>query len=130
MQYFTSCAHFTSDTHVLDLGQAVSLKRYKDRILDLVQWIFDAYLLVLPCNSTCVGDYLDSEAFSALDLLLRATQPPTKDTHDAKLESLVECYEELSAQRMASGLKDLRYNLPSLEKVILVGGSERVETVS
>ncbi|KAJ2920857.1 hypothetical protein H1R20_g16237, partial [Candolleomyces eurysporus] len=110
-------------------GWAISVKRYRDQIYELVQEIFKARLDVLPCNRTIVSDYLDSSAFQSLDSLLRSTQPRIGeyDSTDPKLKELISNLDEQQEERLLSNLKDLKYNVSSTDQVTLVTGPGRVE---
>lgn len=113
-------------------GWALSVKRYKEKLLDLVQQIYLARLHVLPCNMAFVTDYLDGSAFKSLDTLLRSTQPflGDHDSTDPKLTSLVTEFDEDLESRLLANLKDLKFNLSSVDKVTLVSGPGRIERVS
>ncbi|KAJ2935948.1 hypothetical protein H1R20_g1144, partial [Candolleomyces eurysporus] len=110
-------------------GWAISVKRYRDQIYGLVQKIFEARLDVLPCNRAIFSDYLDSSAFTFLDSLLRSTQPHVGeyDSTDPKLAELISNLDEQQEERLLSNLKDLKYNIPSVDNVTLVTGPGRVE---
>ncbi|KAJ2916923.1 hypothetical protein MD484_g3503, partial [Candolleomyces efflorescens] len=110
-------------------GWAISVKRYKEQIYDLVQEIFKARLDVLPCNRTIVADYLESSAFQSLDSLLRSTQPHVGeyDAKDGKLKELISNLDGQQEERLLSNLKDLKYNVSSTDKVTLVTGPGRIE---
>lgn len=110
----------------------MSVRRYKEKLLDLVQRIYLARLDALPCNMALITDYLDSSAFKSLDTLLRSVQPllGDYDSTDTKLASLVSEFDEELEGRLLSNLKDLKFNLPSVEKVTLVTGPGRIERVS
>ncbi|KAJ3526594.1 hypothetical protein NMY22_g10101 [Coprinellus aureogranulatus] len=110
-------------------GWAMSVKKYKEKILDVVQQLYIARLDVLPCNMAFITDYLDSSAFKSLDTLLRSTQPLVGDydSTDAKLASLMTEFDEELEGRLLANLTDLKFNLASVDKVTLVTGPGRIE---
>ncbi|KAF6748146.1 hypothetical protein DFP72DRAFT_1174531 [Ephemerocybe angulata] len=110
-------------------GWALSIEKYKKKILEIVQEIYTARLDALPCNRAYVGDYLDGVAFHTLDHMLRSTQPLVGelDSSDSKLAKLVSDFDDKQEARLLSNLKDLKYSLTGIDKVTLVTGSGRIE---
>jgi len=112
-------------------GWAISIKRYKEKIKSLLLRIYAAYTRTLPCNRPYVGDYLDSYAYQSLDLLLRSTQPQVHgdDSTDGKLRELVDDFDKRQEDRLSANLKEVKFDISSLDKVTLVTGSGRIERV-
>ena len=96
-----------------------------------MQQIYLARLHALPCNIAYITDYLDGPAFRSLDTVLRSTQPLVgeHDATDRKLASLVSEFDKDLEDRLLSNLKDLKYDLLSVDKVTLVTGPGRIERV-
>lgn len=100
--------------------------------MSLVQKMYDAHLKVLPCNRAYVGEYLDSVAFQYLDSLVQFTLPLIGETdqNDSKLVELAADFDNKLEERLLANLRDLKFNLPTVDTVTLVTGPGQIERVS
>ncbi|KAF6764123.1 hypothetical protein DFP72DRAFT_414528 [Ephemerocybe angulata] len=110
-------------------GWAVSIKKYKEKILQLVRQIYDSRQDVMACNMSYVDEYLDGYSFQSLDTLLRSTQPSVGESEetDAKLAAMVSDLDDGLEQRLLANLKSIKFNITSVDTVALITGPGRIE---
>ncbi|KAF5376289.1 hypothetical protein D9615_008531 [Tricholomella constricta] len=110
------------------VGWQASMSRYKDKIYELVQTMFQTLEHVLPSNRRAADEYLFHSSFWRIELLLRSTRSvSSKILSDPELTKMTESYEKDEEERLDANLQDVAYELDTPATVSLMTGVGRIE---
>lgn len=121
----------TSYVLIFCSGWHVSLAGYRDKIYSTLRQMHEECKSALPANHIYISHYLDYYWMRSIEGVLRSIKPlPQGFSKDPKLLELVNSMTTIQEQRLAKDLSTLSYVIKSTADVLLIAGSERIETVS
>ncbi|KIK64541.1 hypothetical protein GYMLUDRAFT_416337 [Collybiopsis luxurians FD-317 M1] len=81
----------------------------------------------LPANRYSLDEYMYSEPFTRIDLLLRSLQPRDPNVDDTKLKHIIDVYSSSEEVRLQENLESVAYDIDTPGTVALVTGPGRIE---
>jgi hypothetical protein len=84
----------------------------------------------LPANRYKMDEYMNSEPFTRIDILLRSLQSLESHSSDSKLKQIIDAYSFSEETRLQENLESVAYDIDTPGTVALVTGPGRIERVS
>ncbi|KAF5370541.1 hypothetical protein D9757_010124 [Collybiopsis confluens] len=106
-------------------GWHADMVHYKRKIHAVIREI--SAQKTLPINRYSLDEYLHSEPFSRIDILLRSLHPLESSIDDPKMKRVIDAFSSEEERRLEENLEGIAYDIDSPGTVVLVTGPGRIE---